>query len=258
MFDTHAHVHDKAFDPDREAVLERAREAGVERILTIGTDLATSHDAREIAVRYGLDYAIGIHPHEAKDAPADLAGAFDAFIAASPKPPRAIGEMGLDYYYDHSPREVQRDVLAKGIRYARKRGFPAVFHERDAFVDFVEVLRAEAPQGLRGVVHCFTGDTAAARLLVDEFGLYLGIGGVVTFKNAQGLRDAVAAVGLEHVILETDAPYLAPVPHRGRRNEPAFVAATAAVVAGLFATSVKTVAAKTNASAIGLFGPRTP
>jgi TatD DNase family protein len=254
MFDTHAHVHDKAFDIDREAVLTRAREAGVERILTIGTDLATSRDAREIAVRYGLDYAIGIHPHEAKDAPADLAVAFDAFIAASPKPPSAIGEMGLDYYYDHSPRELQRHVLAEGIRYARERGFPSVFHERDAFADFVEVLRAEVPQGLRGVVHCFTADTAAARVLVDEFGLYLGIGGVVTFKNAGTLREAVLAVGLEHVILETDAPYLAPVPHRGSRNEPAFVAATAAALAALFETSVDVVVAQTNASAAALFG----
>jgi TatD DNase family protein len=254
MFDTHAHVHDKAFDLDREAVLERAREAGVERILTIGTDLASSRDAREVALRYGLDYAIGIHPHEAKDAPADLAEAFDAFIAGSQKAPRAIGEMGLDYYYDHSPRDVQREVLAKGIRYARERGFPAIFHERDAFADFVAVLRAEAPHGLRGVVHCFTGDTAAARVLVEDFGLYLGIGGVMTFKNAQALRDAVAAVGLDHVILETDAPYLAPVPHRGRRNEPAFVAATAAAMAGIFGTSVERVVTRTNASATALFG----
>jgi TatD DNase family protein len=254
MFDTHAHVHDKAFDSDRDAMLERAREAGVARILTIGTDLATSRDAREIAVRYGLEYAIGIHPHEAKDAPDDLAAAFDAFIASSPAPPRAIGEMGLDYYYDHSPRDVQTGVLAKGIAYARERGYPAIFHQRDAFEDFVNVLREQAPGGLRGVVHCFTGTPGEARTLVDEFGLYLGIGGVVTFKNAQGLRDAVVAVGLDKLILETDAPYLAPVPHRGSRNEPAFVAETAAALAALFGTSVERVVSRTTASAAALFG----
>jgi TatD DNase family protein len=117
-------------------------------------------------------------------------------------------------------------------------------------------LRSAAPDGVRGVVHCFTGGTAQARLLVGEFGLRLGIGGVVTFKGAQDLRDAVADIGLEHVILETDAPYLAPVPHRGRRNEPAFVAATAAALAALFGTSVEAVADRTSENALALFGPR--
>ena len=163
--------------------------------------------------------------------------------------------MGLDYYYDHSPRELQRSVLETQLAYARSRDLPAVFHQRDAFDDFVSVLRSAAPDGVRGVVHCFTGDVAQARLLVEEFGLRLGIGGVVTFKGAQELRDAVLGVGLEHVILETDAPYLAPVPHRGRRNEPAFVAATAAALAALFGTSVVAVAERTSENARALFGP---
>jgi TatD DNase family protein len=255
MFDSHAHIHDPAFESDREAMLERARAAGVDRILTIGTDLATSRAARETAVRYGLDYAIGVHPHEAKDAPADLAAALDALLAESQaKRPAAIGEMGLDYYYDHSPHEHQQVVLTMQLRYALERGMPAVFHQRDAFDDFVTILRAEGAGGMRGVVHCFTDGPEQARTLVRDFGLYLGIGGVLTFKSAGSVRDAVALVGLDHIILETDCPYLAPVPYRGRRNEPAFIAATAAALADTLGTTVEDVVARTSHNAAALFG----
>jgi TatD DNase family protein len=253
MFDTHAHVHGTSFDDDREAMLARARDAGVTRIMTIGTDLADSVLAQQVAARYGLDYAIGIHPHEAKDAPSDLAAAFDELIAAGERAPRAIGEMGLDFYYDHSPRDVQRRVLVEQFHYARERGLPAIFHLREAFDEFVELMRTFGGP-LRGVVHCFTGDPAQARILVDEFGLRLGIGGVLTFRNAEGLRDAVRTVGLTHLILETDCPYLAPVPHRGSRNEPAFLASTAARLAALFETSVDEVVAQTSSTAHSLFG----
>jgi TatD DNase family protein len=255
MFDTHAHIHDAAFDDDREAMLERARAVGVDRIMTIGTDLASSRAARNAAKRYGLDYAIGVHPHEAKDAPEDLAAAFDALIAEDPAClPTALGEMGLDYYYDHSPRAHQRSVLTAQLRYALGRRMPVVFHQRDAFDDFVGILREEAAGGLRGVVHCFTGNPAEAETLVREFGLYLGIGGVMTFKSAQPVRDAAALVGLEHIILETDCPYMAPVPHRGRRNEPAFMAATAAALAETLGTTVEGVVERTTANADALFG----
>jgi TatD DNase family protein len=252
MFDTHAHIHDPAFDADREATLERARAAGVERILTVGTSLDDSARAAAAAERFGLDFSIGIHPHEAAAAPADLAAAFDALLAGTSLQPRAVGEMGLDYYYDHSPREVQRSVLAAQLAYARRRNLPAIFHVRDAFDDFVAVLR-EQPAPPRGVVHCFTGDATQARVFTNEFGLKLGIGGVLTFKTAGALREAVVAVGLEHLILETDCPYLAPVPYRGRRNEPAFVAATAAVVAELLGSDAPAVAARTSQTARSLF-----
>ena len=253
MFDTHAHVHDPAFDADRDAMLARAREAGVARILTVGTDLADSARAQATALHYGLDYAIGVHPHEAEDAPSDIARAFDGLIAAGERPPRAIGEMGLDYYYDHSPRDVQRRVLASQLRFTIDRGLPAIFHQRDAFDDFTAAL-AEHGAGVRGVVHCFTGDTEQAKRVTDEFGLSLGIGGVATFKNAGALRDALLAVGLDRVILETDCPYLAPVPHRGARNEPAFIAATAAMLATLFGLPASDVVARTTANANALFG----
>ena len=253
MFDTHAHVHDTVFDPDREAMLGRARAAGVARIMTIGTDLDDSRRAQATATAHGLDYAIGIHPHEAQSAPADIARALDAIAAAGSRPPVAIGEMGLDYFYEHSPKDVQRRVLIEQLTYARERGLPAVFHQRYAFDDFAALLRSVAGGSIRGVVHCFTGDPAQARLLVDEFDLRLGIGGVLTFKTAQSVRDSVLEVGLDRLILETDCPYLAPVPHRGRRNEPAFMLATATLLARLFETTLDDVVSRTGETARILF-----
>ncbi|HTV74709.1 MAG TPA: TatD family hydrolase [Candidatus Acidoferrales bacterium] len=253
MFDTHAHLHDAAYDADREAVLGRAWEAGVSRILTVGCDLSDSKRALQAAGEFGLDASVGIHPHESKEAPADIAAAFDELVAVARREPIAIGETGLDYYYDHSPRQAQQRVLVEQLRYARSRRLPLIFHQRDAFDDFVAILRAERTPELRGVVHCFTGDAQQARLFVEEFELLLGIGGVVTFKTAQLLRDAVRSIGLEHVILETDCPYLAPVPHRGKRNEPAFIAATAKALADLLDVPLDDLIAQTTRNAERLF-----
>jgi len=226
VIDTHAHVHDPAFDSDREAVLARAREAGVETIVTVGCDLADSEKAAGIAHDWNLAWTIGVHPHEAKDAPADLAGAFDALKDKFRIQPRAVGETGLDFFYDHSPRDAQVRALEAQIAYARAHDLPLVFHQRDAFETFVQTLRTHRFDGMRGVVHCFTGTPSEARTLTAEFDLFLGIGGVVTFKTAGTLREAVRVVGLERLMLETDAPYLAPVPERGKRNEPAYLAHT--------------------------------
>lgn len=260
IIDSHAHLHDKAFDDDRVEVLARAREAGVEGIINIGTDLADSARALALADEFGLSAALGIHPHEAQDAPEDIAAAFAALYRPDSRV-AAIGEIGLDYYYDHSPRERQRDVLRAQLDVAARYDLPVIFHERDALDDFVRVLRDERkrradaglPQ-LRGVVHCFTRDEAAARLYTEEFGLYLGIGGVLTFKTAQPLRDAVAAVGLNSLILETDCPYLAPVPHRGKRNEPAFITQTAQKLSEVLALSPETVLSAARANTCALFG----
>lgn len=235
-------------------MLERAAQAGVGRIVTVGCDLSDSARALDAAVRHDLDWSLGVHPHEAKDAPADLAAAFDALAASASRKPVAVGETGLDYYYDHSPRDAQRAVMRGQVRYARERGLPVIFHHRDAFADFIEVLRDEWDAGrMRGVVHCFTGDVAQAQTLTLEFGLLLGIGGVLTFKNAQPLRDAVSSVGLDRVVLETDCPYLAPIPHRGRRNEPAFITATAAMLATVFGVGDSEVADRTTRAAQALF-----
>ncbi|HTD37580.1 MAG TPA: TatD family hydrolase, partial [Candidatus Limnocylindrales bacterium] len=246
----HAHVHDRAFDEDREAMLARARERGVTAIVTVGCDVEDSRRACETAERYGLAATIGIHPHEAKDAPADVAAVFDALRERYGERIAAVGETGLDYHYDHSPRDVQRAVFAAQLAYARERGLPLVFHQREAHEDFVAGLRAGYDaHAQRGIVHCFTGTPAEARIFAGEFGLVLGIGGVVTFKTAQPLRDAVKEVGLGAIVLETDCPYLAPVPHRGKRNEPAFVADTARVVADVLGADVETVIARADTNA---------
>ena len=224
MIDSHAHIHDAKYDDDRAAMLERARAAGVEAIVTIGCDLADSRRALLTAAEFALHASIGIHPHEAADAPADIAAAFEDLAATGRHSIVAIGETGLDYFYEHSPAADQQRVLIAQLHYARERNLPVVFHVRDAFADFCAILREHFDRAvMRGVVHCFTGTTAEARTYIDEFGLQLGIGGVATFKTADTLREAIHAVGLEHLILETDCPYLAPIPHRGKRNEPAFL-----------------------------------
>ncbi|MBV8067039.1 MAG: TatD family hydrolase [Candidatus Eremiobacteraeota bacterium] len=226
MIDTHCHIHDKQFDADRDEVVARAFEAGVSCMLTIGEDVADSRRAIEIAEPYEISVAVGIHPHEAKNALHDIAEELTPLLDAPGV--IAIGETGLDYYYDHSPRDRQAAVLRAQIRLARDRSLPVVFHHRDAFEDFTAILREEWSRTMRGVVHCFTGTAPQARTFIDEFGLYLGIGGVLTFPNADGLRQAVVAAGAQKLVLETDCPYLAPVPVRGKRNEPSFVAHTAA------------------------------
>ncbi len=251
MIDTHAHVHDAKFDEDRAAVIDRAQTADVTTMVTVGCDVADSFRALECAREYRLYSSVGIHPHEAKDAPADIPAIFDSFL----RDPRvvAIGEAGLDYYYDHSPRDVQRRVLREQLELAREAGFPFIFHQRDAFDDFLEILRERWAPPMRGVVHCFTGDAAQAQTLTQEFGLYLGIGGVLTFKTAEPLREAVRSVGLGSLVLETDCPYLAPIPHRGDRNEPAYVALTAARLAEALECGVDEVVATTDANARNLF-----
>jgi TatD DNase family protein len=257
MTDTHAHVHDARYDDDRAAMLERARAAGVARIVTIGCDLADSERAIRTAEEYGLLATVGIHPHEAKSAPADITAAFDALRAGAKAPVVAIGETGLDYHYNHSPAEDQRRVMRAQIAYARAAGLPVVFHEREAYDDFVALLRDEWDRAtMRGVVHCFTGNADQARTYVEEFGLLLGIGGVVTFKTAEPLRDAVRAVGLGPIVLETDCPYLAPVPHRGKRNEPAFMAESARTLAQVVDVPLDNVLATTDANAERLFARR--
>jgi TatD DNase family protein len=262
MIDTHAHVHDRAFDDDREAMLARARDVGVGTIVTVGCDIEDSSRACEVAEAHGLAATIGIHPHEAKDAPAGLDAAFDKLRERYGERIVAVGETGLDYHYDHSPRDVQRAVYAQQLRYARERGLPLVFHQREAHDDFVAGLRAGYdPRAQRGIVHCFTGTPGEAELFTGEFGLVLGIGGVVTFKNAEALREAVRLVGLDAIVLETDCPYLAPVPHRGKRNEPAFVAETARALAALFDVDVATVVERSDANAeriLGLGGKAAP
>jgi TatD DNase family protein len=251
VIDTHAHVHDARFDDDRREMLARAEAAGIGAIITVGCDLADSQRALDAAREYRIYASVGIHPHEAKAAPPDIAAVFEPFL--HDRRIVAIGETGLDYYYDHSPREAQRDVLRAQIRLAREAKFPVIFHHRDAYDDFIAILRQEWTDGMRGVIHCFTGNTEQAQTYTQEFGLFLGIGGVLTFKTAEPIRAAVASVGLERLVLETDCPYLAPIPHRGERNEPAYVAFSASKIADVLGISRDEVEATTDRNARALF-----
>ncbi len=251
MIDTHAHLHDAKFDADRAVVIDRARTVGISTIVNVGCDIGDSLRALELAREYRLHSSVGIHPHEAKDAPPDIAAVLEPFL----HDPRvvAIGEAGLDYYYDHSPRDVQQRVLREQLDLARETGFPFIFHQRDAFDDFLTILRERWHAPMRGVVHCFTGDAEQARILTQDFGLYLGIGGVLTFKTAEPLRAAARAVGLRSLVLETDCPYLAPIPHRGERNEPAYVELTAQRLAEVLECDVDEVVSVTDANARTVF-----
>ncbi len=250
MIDTHCHLHDKRFDDDRAAAIAHARELGVDRMISVGCDVEDSRRALAVARDYDLFASAGVHPHEAEGVAPDYLQALGEF--ARDDRVVAIGETGLDYYYNHSPRDDQIRVLREQIGLARERKLPLIFHQRDAFDDFLGVLR-DAFSGLRGVVHCFTGDAGQAETLVREFDVKLGIGGVLTFKNAQPLRDAVVRVGLDAIVLETDAPYLAPVPMRGKRNEPAFVPYVAQTLSELFGIDVAEVEEITGRNAAALF-----
>ncbi len=247
MIDSHAHVHDRAFDADRDEAIRRARDAGVAGIVTIGCDLEDSERAIAAAREFGIVASVGIHPHEAKNAPENVADAF-APLLDSPEVV-AIGETGLDFYYDRSSHDAQERVLRAQIAVARERNLPLVFHVRDAHERMLEILREERGPGMRGVVHCFTGTASHARAYVETFGLYLGIGGVLTFKTATDLRDAVKAIGIEPLLLETDSPYLAPAPMRGKRNEPAFVTYTVERLAQTLGLSPSIVAEVTTRNA---------
>jgi TatD DNase family protein len=225
LVDSHCHLDDKQFADDREAVIERAQAAGVSRLMAIGTgdgppDLET---AIRLADAYPAFYAtVGVHPHDAaKATPATFDQLRD--LLSHPKV-LALGEIGLDYHYDFSPRDTQRSVFIRQLELARELGKPIVIHTREAWNDTTEMIRKHYTGG--GIFHCFTGGPAEASEAL-ELGFHLSFGGVLTFPKAEPVREAARLAPLERILIETDAPYLAPVPHRGKRNEPAFVLETA-------------------------------
>ena len=230
LVDSHCHLDFPALAEERDAVLARARAAGVEVIQTIGTRLSTFEQVTAIAETHGDVYcSVGVHPHQAAKEPFGD----PAQLLAWAEHPRVIGigESGLDYYYDHSPRDVQAAAFRLHIEAARQSGLPLIVHTRDADRDTADLLRAtmaEAP--FTGVVHCYSS-SAELGFAAVEMGLYLGLGGILTFRKSDQLRATVRELPLERLLLETDAPYLAPEPFRGRRNEPAYVAHVAAALA---------------------------
>lgn len=220
IFDSHAHYDDEQFDADRDELLESIHREGVEYIMTIGADLPTSYAARELAERYDFVYfAAGIHPEQAGDAPENYLEELKA-LAAHPKC-RAIGEIGLDYYWaENPPRALQQEVLRRQLGLAEELQLPVIIHDRDAHGDTMAIVR-EFPR-VKGVFHCFAGSAEMARELI-QMGWMLSFNGAATFKNAKKAPEVIAAAPLSMLMIETDAPYLTPVPHRGERNDSSYV-----------------------------------
>ncbi len=252
LIDTHAHLDAHEFDVDRDSVIARARETGVEYIVAIGTTVESSRAAVSLAEQYDCVYAaVGVHPHDIKDAPPQSSEALRV-LAQHPKVV-AYGEIGLDYYYEHSPREDQKKQFRIMLREAREFKLPVIIHDRDAHEDVLQILSEEWSPGLGGVIHCFSGDPAMARKVI-EMGFHISIAGPVTYPKADVLREVVRQIPIEHLLIETDAPYLAPQPMRGKRNEPAYVSHTAEAIAQIKGLSRDDVARITSYNAMQLFG----
>jgi TatD DNase family protein len=246
--DSHCHVHD-APDDEADAAVAEAAAAGVSRLVAVGTDVRTSRLAVALAGRHdGVAATAGVHPHDAAGGLEGLTELLDVGAVV------AVGECGLDYHYDHSPRSVQREVFGVQVAEARQRGLGLVVHTREAWDDTFAILEAEqAPE--RTVVHCFTGGPAEAKRALDA-GYVLSFSGIVSFKGAADVREAAALCPLDRLLVETDAPYLAPVPHRGKENRPAWVPLVGKAVAAAKGVPVAEVESASTANAERVFGLR--
>ena len=238
MIDTHTHLNDPRFSADSDEVRACARQAGVNLLLVVGYDLPSSSSALALALRYGDAAAVGVHPH---DAQTFEAAAVDRLreLASAPQVV-AIGETGLDYHYGFSSRNSQCEAFRIHIRLAKQLNLPLVVHCREAFDDLCSIMKEEEASAVGGVVHCFTGGVDDAHRVV-EMGFYLGVSGVITFPKSDAIRDALASVPAERLMLETDCPYMAPQPVRGKRCEPAHIVYTARKLAELRGVSVEEV-----------------
>jgi TatD DNase family protein len=253
LIDSHCHLTDRQFDDDREAMLERARAAGVGRFIVIGANGDFVHNEKAVALAQAHDdvfAVVGVHPHDAKTITDDTY--LQLRELAQHSKVVGLGETGLDFYYDNSPREEQRTHFHKFIRLARELDLPLSMHVRDAYAEATEILRVEGEGEIRGVMHCFTGTAEEAQALL-ELGLYLSFSGIITFKSAAGLRAAAREVPLDRLLIETDCPLLAPVPYRGKRNEPAYVVQVAQTLAEVKNISVEEIAAVTRRNTEALF-----
>lgn len=255
MIDSHCHLDSERFTSDQAEVIERAQAAGVERMMSIGT--GDGPPDIEVAVRVADRFecvwaTVGVHPHDAAKAEAETY----PHIAELLKHPKvlALGEIGLDYFYDHSPRDVQKDVFVEQMRIAADARLPIVIHTRDAWEDTFELLEKHwKPTGLGGIMHCFSGGPVEAHRSLD-IGLHISFSGIVTFPKSLDIQAAAKLVPDDRILIETDAPFLAPVPHRGKRNEPSFVTHTASKMAELRGTTVDEITRVTTANFRTLMG----
>ena len=258
MIDSHCHLADEVFEPDLEAVIERARGSGVDAALCVldATNRAEARRAARVAALWpAVQFAVGVHPHQAgvfadrlDEVEVHLSAAIEARTGTC-----AVGEIGLDYHYDFAPREVQREVFRRQIRVAAARGRPIVIHNRAADEDTLAILTENGGSVVSGVFHCFTGDAVMAERAV-ELGLHVSFSGIVTFRAADSVRAAAVVVPDDRLLVETDAPYLAPVPHRGKRNEPAWVNHVVDVLAEVRGVPPDQLRTRTAAAFEALFG----
>lgn len=259
MIDSHCHLAGDQFTDDLEAVVRRARAAGLERVLAIleaGDPVEAAQGARLEALWPECRFAIGVHPHAAAgfaDSPQRAAEYVQEQVVHTASA-RAVGEIGLDYHYDFSPRDVQQAVFRAQVQLARAIGMPIVIHTREADADTLAILREDGPGALTGVFHCFSGTPQLARAALD-LGFYLSLSGIVTFTRADGLREIARLAPLDRLLVETDSPFLAPIPHRGKRNEPAFVSLVIETLARLHEKPAHDVAEQTTANFHRLFRP---
>lgn len=218
-FDSHAHYDDERFDEDREALIESLKEKGVEFVVNAAADMKSCHTSLELAEKYPFIYSsVGVHPHDVKDlTEADIE---EMRKLAGHKKVVAIGEIGLDYYYDNSPREEQRIWFKRQLQLAKELNLPVIIHSREASKETFDIIMESGIK--EGVIHCFSGSYELAKEYVKK-GFYIGVGGSLTFKNAKKTVEVVEGIGLEHIVIETDCPYLTPVPHRGERNDSTYL-----------------------------------
>lgn len=250
LVDSHLHLDDRAFERDREAALERARAAGVFGFVTVGTSIESSRRAVALAERHADVYAtVGIHPHDAGSATPDDLKELET-LARHPRVV-AVGETGLDYFRDFAPRVAQQRLFGDHLERARALGLPVVIHSRDAHADVLGILSEAVPATV--IMHCFSGPLGVARTCLER-GYYLGLGGPLTYRNARSALDVVRFIPEDRLLLETDAPYLPPEPHRGRRNEPAYLPLIAWAAARARGISAGQVAEATSANATRAFG----
>ena len=251
LFDSHAHLDDSRYDLDRDSVIASAKENGIDFIINPGADLATSIKAVNLAEKYDMIYAaVGVHPHDVKDMEVNTIEALRLLCKNSKVV--AIGEIGLDFYYNHSPQELQRIWFQKQILLAKELKLPMIIHDRDAHQEVFDMLKDSNAGEYGCVMHCFSGSLELAKEYVKH-GIYISLAGPLTFKNARKAQEVAQDIPLEWLLVETDSPYLAPVPHRGKQNEPSYVRLVAEAIATAKGIRIEEVAEATKNNALKLF-----